>query len=280
MRHLALLVPALLLTSCGLYFDNDPCRDDFGGEAAPDIDAVGQRNPDTGLCEYYGGGPYPCDGSCGPCPAGAEADLAQLSWGYCESECTGLEEGSCLEAPGCRGIYVDPCAGTDCLAEPVYAECWSTDLSGPIQGGECAGLDAYECSRHDDCVAIHRDSCTPIAGEGDAPEPATCTIADFLRCGNEDPDTDPDPGLCYAPVDCTSEPPACPADTMPGIAEGCWTGYCIPVADCEAEPACSSIDVEASCVARTDCTPLYRGEDCSCDDSGCTCTSWTFTSCE
>jgi hypothetical protein len=286
MRQLGLVVSVSVISlagGCGLYFGDDDC-DLYGGDrAAPIEDAIGQRNPATGQCEYFGGGPLPCDSECGPCPAeagGAEADQAQISWGYCESECTGLEENSCLEVSGCRAIYIDPCGGAlDCEAEPIFSECWSTDLTGPIQGGDCAGLDAYECSRHDDCVAIHRDSCAGAAS-GDsfeAPEPA-CVIADFLRCGAETPGSDP--GLCYAPVDCTALPPECPADTMPGIAEGCFTGYCIPVEDCESQPACTSIEVEASCVARSDCTPLYRGEDCSCDELGCTCASWTFTSCE
>src|SRR5262245_32171458 len=42
----------------------------------------------------------------------------------------------------------------------------------------------------------------------------------------------PDPGTCTGIVKCDALPPACPAGTKPGIANGCWTGYCIPEADC------------------------------------------------
>jgi hypothetical protein len=43
---------------------------------------------------------------------------------------------------------------------------------------------------------------------------------------------DHDPGQCYGSVTCTSPPPLCPASTTPGVANGCYTGYCIPIAAC------------------------------------------------
>jgi hypothetical protein len=44
--------------------------------------------------------------------------------------------------------------------------------------------------------------------------------------------TNQDPGQCYGTVLCNTAPPACPANTTPGVASGCYTGFCIPVADC------------------------------------------------
>jgi hypothetical protein len=41
-----------------------------------------------------------------------------------------------------------------------------------------------------------------------------------------------DPGECTGAITCTTPPPQCPANSTAGIANGCYTGYCIPNADC------------------------------------------------
>ncbi len=267
-----------LAAGCGFYFgddDDDPCQY-LGDSPTRDIASAGQRNPETGMCEYFDY-PYPCDGVCGPCPAATEdsgdSAIATPTWGFCESQCTGLAKDACLEATGCRAIYVpDPIDD----GPPQFAECWSTDQV-PTHGGSCEGLDAYSCSRRDDCSALHENVCQtdPMTD----PKPIACPGA-FVQCRNEDETTDPgDAGLCYAPVTCAISSPACPAGTTPGILDGCYTGYCIPLADCESQPACSAITVEMTCIARTDCTPLYVGVDCMCNSGGCTCASWDFASC-
>jgi hypothetical protein len=40
------------------------------------------------------------------------------------------------------------------------------------------------------------------------------------------------PGDCYGMVTCNIAPPQCPANTVAGVANGCWTGYCIPQSAC------------------------------------------------
>ncbi len=275
--RLASLCALMLTSSCALYFgdDDDDCPYggyDTGGSGA-EAPAVGLHNPETGQCEYgFGGGrpPYPCDDRCGPCdqPAVAEADYAAPpSWGYCESECTGLDEASCLESPGCRGIYAEPYCGDGVSCDGYgFVECWSVDQSGPIQG-ECIGLDAYACSMHDDCIAKHESVCSG---------PEACSLGGFQACYPEPID---DAGACWGEVNCRSLPPECPTDTTPGIANGCWTGGCIPLDECEgAPPACSTLGSEMGCVGRTDCTPYYRGEDCACSGDDCSCT-WVFDHC-
>ncbi|HLU68346.1 MAG TPA: hypothetical protein VKZ63_18810, partial [Kofleriaceae bacterium] len=150
------------------------------------------------------------------------------TWGYCESQCTGLDELTCIDTAGCRAIYV---AG-------AFGDCWSTDQNGPIQGGGCAGLDAYECSRHDDCSAVHGVLEAFGEPEEDAPEFAI-GIGAFESCIPEkgscdaDPEScEPIPGSCEGEAICPMAPPDCPSGTTPGIAGGCYTGYCIPLADC------------------------------------------------
>ena len=93
-----------------------------------------------------------------------------------------------------------------------------------------------------------------------------------------------DPGLCYAEVTCLVDfdafQAACPEDSVPGVVDGCWSGYCIPMADCEAPPVCEAVMNEPACIARTDCSPIYEGVNCSCDPNGtCTCDEWIFEAC-
>jgi hypothetical protein len=317
---------ALLLAvtpACVFYSDDDDC--DYGGDGVGSDEAYypGQRNPDTGVCEYFGGGGGGgCGDPCRPCPAGEDEGGAQApapTWGFCESQCTGLDQATCTETSGCRAIYTSECIEQPCAQPPVYAECWAVDMTGPIQGGGCEGLDATTCSMHDDCAAVHHPVCDGLAdalactvgtfgyctGEGgggsvvgscegevlcDGPTPAcpdgtTPGIGSFCYTGYCIPLADcdnpnPDPGACYAPVTCEQAAPDCPEGTAPGIDNGCYTDYCIPLEQCEAQAACASIEAEATCIARTDCTPIYRGEDCSCDGSVCDCASWIYESCE
>ena len=217
------------------------------GELAP---AIQLRNPTSGVCEPFSSGGGGCDTSCGePCPA---IDIAWPDWAQCNTQCEPLSEAQCKATSGCRAAY----AGTS------FYQCWSVAPSGPVRGGNCTTLDAQECSRHDDCVAHHA---------------VGSPIGSFLSCGPEGTTTDA--GSCIEAVTCTTAAPQCPPDTIAGRRNGCWTGYCIPLAQCDALPGCSGL-TEMQCIARTDCHPLYVGQNCTCTMTGCTCQSWTFDSCE
>jgi len=285
------VVPALALlllapTGCDFYFSGGddeppPCP---GGAIEPDGSGapLGIRNPSTGQCEYWGGGGGWCDETCGPCPQADEPALQPApSWGFCESLCTGLDEDTCRDTEGCRGAYIDTCpADADCSlgASDVFYECWAVDMTGPIQGGDCYGLDAWECSRHDDCRAIHRNSCR-LDDTRDRRDPAC--LGEFAMCAQEQRAL-PDPGQCYGEVYCDALPPACSdPDAIPGRKDGCWTGLCIPTSECEQPPdGPCSLQGENVCIARADCDPIYEGVDCTCDASGCTCSDWVFNRCE
>lgn len=251
------------LGGCDVWWTDDCEPRYYDRTGAAEEPAQQIRNPQTGQCESYGPDPYYCDEECGPCPDYATGDVQALpSWAVCGGICEGLAESDCLGTVACRAIYVLVDGQT-----PTYAECWGTDQSGPIQGGECAGLDANTCSMHDDCVAIHVGTCADPGCAGN-----------FSRCAAE-PATTGEPGLCYAAVTCDQAPPDCPDNTTPGILDGCYTGYCIPFADCESAPACEEVAAETTCIARADCTPIYEGQNCSCSGGTCTCQSWLYTSC-
>lgn len=224
--------------------DNPQCLDYAGPAGAP---AYELRDPVSGVCQSFGG--YDCADPCRPCPA---TGIAEPDWAQCYTQCEGLDEATCKTTSACRAVY----------SGSTFHECWGTARSGPIQGGNCTGLGAEECSRHDDCVAIHAEG-TPIGS--------------FMSCAPEG--TAQDPGSCVGTVTCGTAPPQCPMGTIAGRRNGCWTGYCIPYADCDMLPACSTLG-EMDCIARTDCTPTYAGHNCTCNTTGCTCQSWTFDACK
>jgi hypothetical protein len=258
----------------------------------------------------------PCPGGAEAPP---DARVPIPSWGMCNGVCEEIaDEALCLDSyDGCRAAYLNRCPfGTDCDAEAgEFIGCWATDQTGPQDPAEtCSGLDAFACSLYQDCVAIHANTCQdgngqplpePCYGpfEACAAEPVRCSASapdcgagmtcDLSACqGTESgdrlvecqgvcvPDQGP-VGDCYGDVFCDSIAPECPPGTLPGISEGCYTGYCIPEESCEGEPpACTAIQAEATCVARSDCSPFYEGVDCSCTDQGCTCAEWNYVSCD
>jgi hypothetical protein len=67
--------------------------------------------------------------------------------------------------------------------------------------------------------------------------------------------------------------------TLPGVTNGCYSGYCIPTTSCEVA-ACETLTTDAACTARTDCAPIYAGTNCTCTATGCTCATLTFARCE
>lgn len=133
------------------------------------IHALELRNPETGVCENWGGG---C--------ADSDALVPVADWANCESGCEALDQDTCALTDGCRGIYVDACPACDALILK-FAACWGTAPSGPIRGGGCESLSAQECSRHDDCIAVHEQDwslCPPGV-------PCTWTPLGFQWCTAE-----------------------------------------------------------------------------------------------
>src|SRR5262245_45089890 len=181
-RYLAL---ATLVTLAACADDDQQCLAyDRAGAVAP---AYQLRDPQSGVCQPYGGG-YDCHNPCEPCPA-AGAAIAQPDWAVCYGSCEALDESTCQATSGCRAVYVGS----------TFEACWATAPSGPVQGGSCSGLGAQECSRHDDCIAVHA---------------AGSPIGQFQSCA---PETSiQDPGSCVGNVTCAMAAPACPANTIAG----------------------------------------------------------------
>jgi len=256
-------------------------------EDEPGIAEIQYRDPQSGQCQSFGS-PYPCDPQCGQlCPATGAGD-ALPDWAMCGGACDGLSETQCLASPSCHAAYQD-----SPTPSPTYWGCWELPPSGAITGS-CSGLDAQTCSEHTDCVSNYT---SPVnAGPSFVPSFVSCaaeptsSVCAGTSCamGSECVVTPTAPsspvceptatvGDCVAAT-CTTPPPGCPAGTTPGVANGCYTNYCIPQDSC-APPACATL-TEQQCQARSDCDPVYNGTNCTCDRNGCTCATQTYIDCE
>ena len=131
--------------------DDEPCALDqpAGGTARAPANTL-LLDPETLTCREVG---FPC-GGCGPCPASE----AFPTWAACQTQCTGLDAGTCGLTAGCRQTWDELCLLTDAictLPDGGYLGCFAVDTTGPVQG-TCDGLAAQECSRHDDCLGTYR----------------------------------------------------------------------------------------------------------------------------
>ena len=213
----------------------------------------------------------------------------------CYGSCDGLDEASCRADDACQLGYLDG---------EVWG-CWELNPT-QVADGDCATLEAVGCTTRNDCVphyanVEYQDWGSQIEFErcdAEANEPSLscanvlcevgthCEMRDDTGSGPCEAGNDgeglwgcfpmcipnaAEPGACYGDAgDCIS--PNCPEGTMAGIKDGCYTGYCIPVAACESAPACESITNEAGCVGRVDCAPFYiqcDGPDCELEFAYC-----------
>jgi hypothetical protein len=227
MLRVGFLVAVLMpLGACTLWFGDgdgdDQCKavpaTDLGG--GQDIAPAPLRDPSDLTCDQYGG--YYCDPSCGPCPD--YADLAPIpTYGYCGDICETFNESQCESAPQCRVVLDAECTlGTaDCFTS--FMGCFPTDTQQD-NSVNCWNADAWTCSRSNACTAYH--STQGCSGDANC-EP----VRPFELCAPEGAD----PGSCTNEVvACDALPPSCPANTRPGVANGCWTGACIPSRYCGA----------------------------------------------
>lgn len=152
--------------------------------------------------------------------------------------CIGLDAQGCSERDSCSMVYY---GGPDdsiaqkfeqCVDEQ-YAGC-GIDIGCPTGSHceqQCETCDSMGCN--DTCypTCVPDQTCDSIdCGTGyqcvvaceDSPDSCWPTC---VPVGN-------DPGQCTGTLTCNSAPPTCPANTTAGIANGCWTGFCIPNAAC------------------------------------------------
>lgn len=273
-----------------------------GGCGAYEADPI--ANPDWAACFSYCTGldEQNCMATSGcraiyrsDCPEGSLCTTENFAFAECWAtapsgpvqggDCSGYDAQECSRHDDCvaRHYPMGGCGGTEtdcdpgnglwdptavgnfhsCAAEQPATGCYSNDECGP---GE-------RCNANEVCLPA--PGCTDPNG-GAVPCPAVC----YGYCVPDNIDK----GSCTGEVFCDSIPPKCGADEVPGIINGCWSGYCIPVSECETTVACTDVDNEYTCIARSDCAPIYEGVNCTCDGESfvpsCTCESWVYKSCE
>jgi hypothetical protein len=232
---------ASLVAGCQLYFG------DRGDGSGPN-DPAGEPS----------GPGFPCDGDA-QCAAGC----------FCAEDGTCAEGGFCGTDKDCgTGFHCD-IARASCVPDP---QCTADE--------QCAAGSVCD-SNSGDCVSTCR--CTSDAdavrqGAGWCDETrSTCM-----------PGSDP-AGACTGTITCTTSGPSCPEGQVPLRKDGCFTGECRAITACEAAPACNALQHESDCLDRkTECSTVYTGRGChkldgtACraGDTDCTCTSFTFASCE
>ncbi|HLL25341.1 MAG TPA: hypothetical protein VK427_24565 [Kofleriaceae bacterium] len=223
MRSL-LLVMMLAATGCELFFEdggNSRCSaEDLPSNAVARSLPIPLRDPERLTCQSFGGGGT-CDPACGAC---SELDdspppRAIPSWGVCASGCEALDEGACAASPMCRVVLDARCAiSQDCDTD--FLGCFAID-SAPDATVDCVGArDGWTCSRSASCTALHVSEPCAIDTQ--------CERA-FALCVPEGRS----PGRCHEQPLCDAVGPSCPANTKAGVANGCFTGACIPLALCE-----------------------------------------------
>jgi hypothetical protein len=265
-KRLAVLV--VLLAGCDLYWGgqgDDVCNGTTGSGGGAEPAPV--RNPDTGQCEYQGGGGWECP-PCGPCTGAGYDQGAPISinWPACYGTCDALGEQACLSTAGCHAAYLGPTG-----AAGGFWGCWDTLPTGGT--GSCTGLDALSCINRDDCVSNYADggpkfgSCAPEPGHActtstDCGAGAHC---DNIVCG-------PPPGCGNCPA-CGACPDVCAGVCVPdnscagvdcGVGSHCEQ-QCYPCDSTTGQPC--TLPCEAMCVPDTACVNVDCGAGYTCVES-------------
>ncbi len=211
--------------------------------------------------------------------------------GPAPGSCAGLDAQECSRHDNCSAFYTAEdgiLTFAECRVEPVQG-CFGDDECGgnahcSTSDGEC--LLPPGCEEGETCPGVCYGKCV---SDGDvcsnvACGPGTHCEAQCLPCDGTNGPCDP---FC-SPV-CVPDTDACAAvDCAPGFScvetcqgdpnnPGCGIcdATCVPVGTCE------SLQAEAECLGRNDCTTVYTGEDCTCYGNGtCDCEVLTYTRCE
>jgi len=178
------------------------------------------------------------------CPYGSYCDEAS---GVCVGSWTCTTDDEC--GPGYECDDRGTCIPTPCTSDDqCFTGCYCDEESG-----QC--VETGTCTTDDECGA-------DMVCDTDR---STCVPCDDILCPT-------DPGNCYEEALCDMVAPTCPGGTLPGVKDGCYTGFCIPEALCPDEKPFECVDAanEAECMGATGCEAVYVGIDCT-DPMGGTC---------
>lgn len=173
------------------------------------------------------------------CPEGWDCDSTTYTFHECwatapsgpvQGACSGLDAYECSRHDDCiayhyQGTACDGGTGSgNCLPDPTpglvgnFELCVdeASDVVGCYGDEECS--EGYSCNAAEVCQSP--PGCDPSVG---------CPDVCYGYCVPDEVEA----VSCYSDVVCDSVPPACPAGTVPGIQNDCWTGDCILYEACE-----------------------------------------------
>jgi len=227
-------------------------------------------------CQLYFGDPNsnspikPPPGSGSGSPPGFKCGAdAQCAPGCFCADGVCAEGGFCGTDKDCGTGFQCDKARSSCVPTPV---CTKNEQCAPgsmcdTNGGGCVAT--CKCLSDADAVRQGAGWCDETRG--------TCM-----------PGKDP-AGQCTGTITCTTAAPKCTPGQVPLVKDGCYTGLCRAITACEAAPACKALQFESDCLGRaTDCETVYNGHGCKkpdgsachAGDTNCTCSSFTFASCD
>lgn len=199
------------------------------------------------------------------CPVGFDCVEVCDAQAGCRAECvpqTNACDTSGIQCPD--GTHCEACGpNEDCLVKcvqdpvnvceslmcPVGTVCVETCVIDQLGQGTCsAGCAPDVCAEVVCDPGTHCEACDPNDPSSTDPCVTQC-VPDNVVCSNIlcGPGTHcgnigcgdmciSDAGLCWGDVNDLQTPPSCPAESVPGILDGRYTGFCIPLTDCALEP--------------------------------------------
>lgn len=297
---LATATLALALTGCELYFgpdygddDETYCCDEWGcywtsGESCPDIGpgwectanddcAAGCFCSDAGYCEEAGF----CE-SAVDCPPGFTCDWRDSCVPDTQTGCT--SDSDCPDMSFCDEDSGYCIPSWECTTDAECGTGYTCDSRGTCIPTPCSSDADCEAGCYCDsgeCVE------TGLCGDNAAcPAGMTCDLERYT-C---EPDNGQDGGSCAGTITCATAEPSCATGQTPIIVDGCYSGACIAIDQCDVPPpppSCEDVTTENACIARTDCMPVYtgvnctgtNGQSCTANSAGCTCESFSYYGC-
>lgn len=227
------------------------------------------------------------------------------SWSYCAAD--GYYVDGQWVSPTCPG------GGNACNTDDDCASgCFCNESAGVCEEAGYCSQDSdcpsgYHCDSRSSCVPNEQPTCQ---ADADCPAGSDCVggyCQTSCACTNDEEaiaqgyhhcdesrqtcEMIDDAGTCNFDVTCNINPPNCPAGSVALILNGCYTGQCSTIAQCDLTPRCSAMQHEADCLPRTgptgDCDVNYLGINCrdplggSCTagTANCTCESFRYASC-
>lgn len=286
---------ALTLAGCDIYFGpntSSDCRS-WGScdePAWPDMEPAAPGEACNTNFECAAG--CACvDGQC------VETGFCEAAWDCAMGMECELDRATCIPEGSDQGCVTDSECGAGSFCDAMVGQC--VPSWGCVTNTDCGP--GWECNPNGTCVPV---SC---ASDGDCFEGCACEVDTGIcqETGFCTADADcapwcdangnctamecddargtctfptsqpppPPPASCGGTLTCNQGAPVCPAGETPAIADGCYTGACIAITDCDVPPLaqCNRIQNVNQCISRTDCEAVYAGIDCSCSDGSNTC---------